>query len=395
MTARLFPNTSAAGKVTRASDGAAVPNTTVEPYVKIEGVWTLARLGILSDGEGNWSFPNIPPDTYRWKFTPPDGSKLVTSYFTDGSTVASDVALVPYGGGTSGINQALVGDTAPPTSWATVSPPAAGTGWSNAAVATVTIEATDGPTGVGVAAVGYRVNSQPTTSTYSGPVGISAEGTTTVAFAATDNFGNAEAAHGVTLRLDRTVPGLAHAIQPAIGLSTCSLEASDALSGVSAITYRVNGAAETTYTTALVLGVGSHQIVARAIDNAGNSRSETFAVDVAPLLPATVSLGTPSLSPSKPKHGKNAAFTSTISPADATKAAVTTLSLWRQETKKVKRKKVKYWHLRKKITMKLVAGKLKATYKLPYAGKWQTQSSFAGTDGFMAAASKMKSFTVK
>jgi hypothetical protein len=393
VTARIFPNTTVSGHVTQAIGLAAVPGCTVEPYVKIGGVWTLAKIGITTETDGSWTFTDIAPDVYRFKITPPEGSKLVPAWFTGGSTVASDVALVPYADPLTNIDVALLSDTTGPNSHTESSPESASGHWLSVAKVSVSIWASDGTNGIGVKDIYYKFGLDGAAQTYSGTIEISAEGTTDIYYQALDKFDNVGPGRVFHVMIDRTKPLLTHSVTPAPASSIVSLSATDTFSGVSAIKYRLDGAAETTYTAPLTLAVGTHQIVAYARDVAGNtSESETFTA-VASLTPTT--LGTPVVSPSKPKHKKNAAFTVTISSADAAKSAQTKLSLWRWEIKKVKGKKVGYWRLRKTIVMKAVGSKLTASYKLPYAGKWRAQASFVGNTAWGASLSKVKAFTAK
>jgi hypothetical protein len=104
---------------------------------------------------------------------------------------------------------------------------------------------------------------------------VSAEGTTTVSYFATDNADNVEGTNTTTVEIDRTGPaGLA--ITPASSTTwrssgTVSLSASDALSGLASIEYKVDGAPSwTTYTAPFTLTDGSHTVDYRATDLAGN-----------------------------------------------------------------------------------------------------------------------------
>jgi hypothetical protein len=96
---------------------------------------------------------------------------------------------------------------------------------------TVTLTATD--TGTWVANTFYRVGSS--TTTYTAPIHVSAEGTTTIRYWSADAAGNVEASHSVDVRIDRTAPSSSDDATSAWqrGPITVHLSATDAGSGVS------------------------------------------------------------------------------------------------------------------------------------------------------------------
>jgi hypothetical protein len=92
-------------------------------------------------------------------------------------------------------------DTTPPVTTATGAP----AGWSRANV-TVALSATD-PGGSGVKEIAYTIAGVTTTvAGATATIPVTAEGTTTIAYAAKDNAGNAESQKTVTVRIDRTAP---------------------------------------------------------------------------------------------------------------------------------------------------------------------------------------------
>jgi hypothetical protein len=101
-------------------------------------------------------------------------------------------------------------DTTPPTTTGASSPLANGAGWNNSDV-TVNLSAADNAGGSGVKQVTYSASGAQTiaSTTVAGataaPV-ITAEGTTTVSFYATDNAGNTETTKTVTVMIDKTPP---------------------------------------------------------------------------------------------------------------------------------------------------------------------------------------------
>jgi hypothetical protein len=116
-------------------------------------------------------------------------------------------------------------DATPPASSASLSPAPDGAGWDRTDV-TVTLSAADATSGVG--SIAYSATgAQPiaeTTHDGGGDAGISitAEGTTTISFHATDAAGNAESPEKtVTVRLDRTAPDVSIESLTGHGTTAC------------------------------------------------------------------------------------------------------------------------------------------------------------------------------
>jgi len=142
--------------------------------------------------------------------------------------------------------QASVGvtaDTIPPTTAATSSPAPNGNGWNNRDV-TINLSAVDDPGGSGVKEISFSLSgAQGGAGVVVGStaaVTISAEGTTTLTFFASDNAGNQEAAKTLTVRIDKTPPVIAGL--PAAGctlwppdhslVQVATVTATDGLSGL-------------------------------------------------------------------------------------------------------------------------------------------------------------------
>lgn len=138
----------------------------------------------------------------------------------------------------------VAGDTIPPTTVFAASPLANAAGWNNTNV-TVTLTASDNPGGSGVQQIRYSLSGAQT----SGPqvvaggtasVTISAEGTTTLIYFATDNAGNQETPKTLVVNIDKTPPAISGL--PAQGcnlwppdhrlVQVATISASDALSGL-------------------------------------------------------------------------------------------------------------------------------------------------------------------
>jgi hypothetical protein len=85
-----------------------------------------------------------------------------------------------------------------------------------------------------------------------------------------------------------------------------------------------------------------------------------------------------------------------LTPGGAAISGTSKLYLWHRETKTVKGKKVSSWHLRSALKMKgSASGKLTASAKLAYKGKWEMQAAYSGSSGYVASTSAMKTFAVK
>jgi hypothetical protein len=101
-------------------------------------------------------------------------------------------------------------DDVPPTTIATSSPVPDATGWNNTTV-TVNLNATDNPGGSGVKQIKFATTGAQTTfgivHDSSASIVITAEGTTTIQFSATDNAGNTESPTSLTVRINKTLPG--------------------------------------------------------------------------------------------------------------------------------------------------------------------------------------------
>jgi 5-hydroxyisourate hydrolase-like protein (transthyretin family) len=110
----------------------------------------------------------------------------------------------------------------------------------------------------------------------------------------------------------------------------------------------------------------------------------------------STSLSKPTVSSAKPAHGTKLTFTDKLTPGAAALSGTSKLYLWHRETKVVNGKKVTSWRLRSTLKMKgSASGKLTASAKLAYAGKWEMQVAYSATKGYAVSTSAMKTFTVK
>ena len=222
-----------------------------------------------------------------------DGSTPTTNNGTTyaGSFTVSSPTTVKYrafdaAGNAEAVNSALIQvDTTPPTSTVSCNGGSCA-GWLKPS-ASVTLSATDGPSGSGVASIRYTTDgSTPTGTTgtrYTAPFTINA--TTTVKYRAFDNVGNTEAVNTQVVQIDGTAPTVS-LTSPTAGLAsgtvTLSANPSDNV-GVDHVDFLVDGTVVGTdqsapYTYAWnsnLVPDGTHSITARAVDLAGNTTTSS------------------------------------------------------------------------------------------------------------------------
>jgi len=152
----------------------------------------------LSSGDSRTSVLSVSASV----FTPP-GDYLVLVIGAYGSLTKYATILASVESGGSPI------DTTVPTTDAQVSPDASAFGWRNGNV-TISLAATDEPGGSGVKQIYYSLTgAQSVTETVPGnrtTLKVFSEGNSTLTFYATDNAGNAEKAHALSILIDRTPP---------------------------------------------------------------------------------------------------------------------------------------------------------------------------------------------
>ncbi len=194
-------------------------------------------------------------------------------------------------------SQSLAIDTTPPTTTDSVSGTTGANGWYVTTVA-VSLSATD--LGSGIQDVYSRVDGGAW-QVYSGPVTVT-DGTHVFEYYAVNGAGLIEGTHSLSLAVDTTPPASAIALSGTAGANgwyvsnvTASLSASDATSGVSSISYRVDGGLWLTYNGPFVLGEGTHAVDYFASDQAGlveAMHSTTVAIDMTPPTTTATTTGT-------------------------------------------------------------------------------------------------------
>jgi hypothetical protein len=259
--------------------------------------------------------------TYSWTTgaSYDNASNLVTAFDKIGNTSATPFAVKP--------------DTAPPTTGDNTS--AIGSAWKNT-TQTVILSADDGA-GAGSAITYYTTDgSAPTTSSAQGTaVSLATDGVYTVRYFSVDHVGNAEAVRtaGTAIRIDTTKPSSSTLDPLPTVIRNGQLltgSGADALSGMGSITYLYCLGGACTPSTPIGSSSsgpsyavtwssqpadGTYQVVARAVDVAGNtleSAKRTVAIDnTAPN--TTVTSG-----PANPTNATTATFGFTSSEAGST-----------------------------------------------------------------------------
>lgn len=151
-------------------------------------------------------------------------------------------------------------------------------GWNRAAVPVRLTADDDG--GSGVASIEYRLGDGPVVSTGTDDVSLTLteDGETTITIWAIDEAGNAEAPHSLTVRIDRTAPGIRIGTPARVAQGSTVLFAvtcDDAHSGVASC--ESNVADGSPLPTA---ELGAHTVAVSAVDVAGNLTSIEFVYEV-------------------------------------------------------------------------------------------------------------------
>jgi hypothetical protein len=127
-------------------------------------------------------------------------------------------------------------------------------------------------------ATGAQTIASTTVQGSTAQVTISAEGTITLSYFATDQAGNQEQPNTLSVRIDRTPPVTTATPNPAPNSAgwnnanvTVTLTATDSLSGVDHTEYSLDDAGWTAYTGPIAVTTdGVHEVQYRSIDKAGN-----------------------------------------------------------------------------------------------------------------------------
>lgn len=249
-------------------------------WIKSQMYWVENNIDGTFDIVGLWpgtyrlSFedPHLPHTWFDKVYTVPDSKEtsiaLATDVTTSETTRTVNVTAEMW----------LFDDTAPFTQIAFT--PAGS--WVSAASVTASLTATDDI--YGIAQTQYSLDGQPLAG-YTEPFAITGEGMHTVEYRSTDLAGNTEALKSAQIGIDTSAPSASIVgTQPDwyTEAASISISATDSVSGVAAIRYRVNDGAIQTYSGAVTIAEeGVHQLQYWAVDLAGNeSAPQTLTVKV-------------------------------------------------------------------------------------------------------------------
>ena len=185
-------------------------------------------------------------------------------------------------------------DVVAPETRATTGTAPGGSGWHTATPVSVELAATDAG---GVARTEYRLDGGDWTA-YTEPVVVTGDGVHRVEYRSTDTSGNVEQVKALELKLDATAPvTTATFASPGEsgwhgGAVSVVLTAADPASGVARTEWSLDGGAWTAYSRPVpVSGDGTHTLLHRSVDTAGNAevdRAATIRIDgTAPTLLVT------------------------------------------------------------------------------------------------------------
>ena len=257
-------------------------NTTNKPKVTGPGLngtgFVCAQVAPAApNGQNGW-YTSAPTVTWQGFGAPAftktgcvDGPVAVEGISTLSCSVTTDAAPILSSGP---VSETVKLDSVAPTTTASVAPPAPdlANGWYGSAP-TVTLTPNDATSGL--AATTYTIDGGPPQS-YSAPFSITSEGSHTIQYWSTDNAGNQESAHSLTVKLDLNAPTSSAQISPAIqngwyASPIVTLTGDDgAGSGIHHISYSVDGGPLVTYTGPISgFTTGNHFIQFRAFDVAG------------------------------------------------------------------------------------------------------------------------------
>ncbi len=180
-------------------------------------------------------------------------------------------------------NVVSVGDPTKPTSKVTISPNPNALGW-NKSLTEWRIQATDNDGGSGIREIRYTIDggTERIAAGADVRIAIDEDGPHTLSYYAIDEAGNTETAKVSSIKLDQVDP-VTTPVANAKGTSL-ALPATDNRSGIARTLYTIDGGAEKTYVTPLVLDGKRHTIVFWSEDVAGNTEDKrTLILPVSPV----------------------------------------------------------------------------------------------------------------
>ena len=184
-------------------------------------------------------------------------------------------------------------DSSAPSTQLAKSGTAGNDGWYRGPVQ-VSLNATD--TRSGVAASYYSLDGGAP-QTYTGPFTVSSNAQHQISFWSVDNVGNAESQQSASIKIDSNGPNTQNAVSGQYGSPgwftgpvQWTLTATDDLSGVANIYYKIDNGPTQTYSSPFtVTGDGTHPVTYWSVDVAGNSSSiGTVFIKIDATMPVTV-----------------------------------------------------------------------------------------------------------
>ncbi len=249
---------------------------TVVAYQLHGGKWV--DVGVAEvDRLGAYSLSGIQPGETKLKFIDTVGDLGVVWF--GGREIETATSVDVVAGEFVQADLRFVGDTIAPLT--TVN--GATDDWLISAFLTLISQDAESPE---VPTIYYTLNGG-TRQAYSAPITISDEGSHTLSYWAVDAVGNTEQPKSATVRIDRTAPiTTIQQVPETTPSGVYDLVATDALSGVAFVEYRVDDDEWAVGTRVTVTGSGAHVITYRAVDNAGNHEEERT-YEPEPLGPST------------------------------------------------------------------------------------------------------------
>jgi hypothetical protein len=180
-------------------------------------------------------------------------------------------------------NIVSVGDPTKPISKVSISPNPNALGW-NKSLTEWRIQATDNDGGSGIREIRYTIDggTERIAAGADVRIAIDEDGSHTLSFYAVDEAGNTETAKVSSIKLDQVDP-VTTPVANVKGTSL-ALPATDNRSGIARTVYTMDGGAEKTYVTPLVLDGKRHTIVFWSEDVAGNTEDKrTLILPVSPV----------------------------------------------------------------------------------------------------------------
>lgn len=227
------------------------------------------------EGDGTWDTSWLPLATTTHSFAS-DGIYTIV------------LEVMDIGGLTDTATQSVLVESIPPTTTTGLAGTPGSAGWYISNV-TATLTATDNVGGSGVNYTKYRIDGG-SWLTYTAPFSISADGTHTVEFYSVDLAGNTEGTKSSPVKIDKTLPTLTFNQSSGITISknyiVINWIGSDAESGIDYFEVSLDGGAFTSVGMNMShnftgLADGSHNVIVKAIDSAGNEANQTiqFTID--------------------------------------------------------------------------------------------------------------------